>query len=76
MAIGRVGDRIYSVTSPDKPEDFQPRGLSCGFVKISRDLPAGTSLVLRDRRRSIRVELADDIRPNRTARRPIQQMLA
>jgi len=76
MAIGRVGDRIYSVTSPDKPEDFQPRGLSCGFVKISRDLPAGTPLVLRDRRRSIRVELADDIRPNRTARRPIQQMLA
>ncbi|SMC27883.1 aminomethyltransferase [Desulfacinum hydrothermale DSM 13146] len=74
MAIGRDGDRIYSITSPDKPADFQPRGLSCGFVKLSQDLPAGTPLVLKDRRRSIRVVLTDDIRPHRTARRPIQQM--
>ncbi|SHE76726.1 aminomethyltransferase [Desulfacinum infernum DSM 9756] len=76
MAIGRVGDRIYSVTSPDKPEGFQPRGLSCGFVKIRTDLPAGTPVVLKDRRRSIRVVLTDDVRPHRTARRPIRQMLA
>ncbi len=71
MAIGRVGEQIYSVASPDAPEDFTPRGLSCGFVRVARALPAGTALELKDQRRRIPVRVVDDIRPDRTARRPL-----
>lgn len=31
MGIDRVENRIYSVGSLDKPDDFKPRGLCCGF---------------------------------------------
>ncbi len=75
MGIGRVGERLYSIASPDKPEGFVPRGLSCGFVKVHPRLPAGTSLELRDGRRAITVTVTHDIRPDRTARVPIRKML-
>lgn len=68
MAIGRVNDTIYSIASPDKPADFKPRGLSCGFVRIDRAVPYGTRLMLKDARRSVPVEVVKDIRPARTAR--------
>jgi len=75
MGIGRHGDRIYSVASPDKPADFEPKGLSCGFVKVKRRLSPGDRIDIRDRRRSIRVTIVNDIRPDRTARRPITTMI-
>lgn len=75
MAIGRSGDRIYSMASPDKPAGFKPLGLSCGFVKVKSRLFAGQELELRDKRRKIKVVIVDDIRPDRTARRPIEEML-
>jgi aminomethyltransferase len=75
MGIGRHGERIYSVASPDKPADFEPKGLSCGFVKVKRRLAPGDRIDLRDRRRSIRVTIVNDIRPDRTARRPMSAML-
>jgi aminomethyltransferase len=71
MAIGRVDGRIYSVASPDAPEGFQAKGLACGFVRLARPLPAGTALELQDQRRRIPVRIVDDIRPDRTARRPL-----
>jgi aminomethyltransferase len=75
MGIGRHGERIYSVASPDKPAGFEPKGLSCGFVKVKRRLTSGDRVDLRDRRRSIRVTIVNDIRPDRTARRPMTAML-
>lgn len=75
MGIGRVGDRIYSLVSPDKPEGFKAKGLCCGFVKISTDLPAGTLVYLQDSRRKLKAMIVDDIRPDRTARRPLRDML-
>ncbi len=71
MAIGRAGDRIYSVASPDAPEGFTAKGLSCGFVRVDRALAVGTALELKDQRRRIPVWTVDDIRPDRTARRPL-----
>ncbi len=71
MAIGRAGDRICSVASPDAPEGFKAKGLSCGFVRVDRALPPGTALELKDQRRRIPVRIVDDIRPDRTARRPL-----
>ncbi len=74
MGIGWVDGRIVSVASPDKPADFKPRGLCCGFIKIDRPLAVGREVELRDKRRKIRVTIADDIRPDRTARRPMKEM--
>ena len=74
MGIGRSGDRIFSISSPDKPEDFIPQGLSCGFIKVSRALSPGDRVILRDSKRQIAVSVMRCIRPDLTARRPITEM--
>jgi aminomethyltransferase len=74
MAIGRVDGRIVSVASPDRPESFSPRGLSCGFVRVNAPLDVGQPVSLRGGRRTIQAVIVDDIRPHRSARRPIKDM--
>ncbi|MFZ0612336.1 MAG: aminomethyltransferase family protein [Desulfobacterales bacterium] len=71
MAIGRHDGRIISIASPDKPDGFAPRGLSCGFVRVNRPLAPGQIVRLKDDRRAIEVEIVADIRPDRTARQPL-----
>jgi aminomethyltransferase len=78
MAIGRVGDRIVSLATAvadGKPQDFVPKGLSCGFVKVNRRLQPGEIVSLTDGKKKIKVEIRSDVRPDRTARRPIKEML-
>ena len=75
MAIGRVEGKIYSVASPDKPDGFNPKGLSCGFIRVTKKLSGGDTVELKDGRRTIKVAIVDDIRPDRTARRAIKNML-
>lgn len=75
MAIGRHKGRIFSVASADKPAEFEPRGLCCGFVKVDRLLQPGTNVRLKDNRRSIEVEIVTDIRPARSARRKLSDFL-
>ena len=75
MGIGRCGDRIYSVASPDRPEGFNPKGLCCGFVKVRSKMNPGQEINIRDNRRTIKVTIVVNIRPDRTARRPISEML-
>jgi aminomethyltransferase len=75
MAISRQGDRIYSMATPDKPVDFHPKGLSCGFVKVAGPLEAGTVVYLEDGHRKIKVRIENDIRPDRTARCAMGKML-
>lgn len=75
MGIGRHEGRIYSVVSPDKPADCKIKGLCCGFVKVNRLLAAGDTVTLQDSRRKIEVEIVNDVRPDRTARKPIKEML-
>jgi aminomethyltransferase len=75
MAIGRINENIYSIASPDRPIEFKPKGLSCGFVKVNQTLQPGQILNLEEGRRKIRVMITDNIRPDRTARRPIQEMI-
>jgi aminomethyltransferase len=78
MAIDRVDGRIVSIATPvakGRPENFKPRGLCCGFVKITRPLAAGEEVLLTDGKRKIKVEIREDIRPDRTARRPVAEML-
>lgn len=78
MAIDRVGSKIVSLASPiesGRPEPFAPRGLCCGFVRVRERLPAGTLILLTDGKRNLKVEIRDEIRPDRTARKPMQTML-
>ena len=78
MAIGRVNESIVSIATSvenGKPEDFAPRGLCCGFVKVNRQFKPGDIVMLTDGKRKIKVEIRNDIRPDRTARRPMREML-
>lgn len=75
MAIGRVGDRIYSIASPDKPDGFKPKGLCCGFIKVNTALAVGDTVQLKDKRRMLPVTIVNDVRPHRTARKPLREMM-
>lgn len=75
MGIDWHEGRIVSLASPDRPAGFQPRGLCCGFVRVERPLATGTEVVLRDARRQLPVRIVQDIRPARTARRSLAEML-
>lgn len=75
MGIGRVDGNIISITSPDRPEGFKPKGLCCGFVKTTQKLETGQTVTLKDSRRKLTVTIVDDVRPDRTARKPFKRML-
>ncbi len=75
MAIGYERGRIYSITSLDKPEGFEPRGLSCGFIRVKSKLDVGQVVELRDKKRNIEATIVQDIRPDRTGRRPLDGFL-
>lgn len=75
MGIGLHEGRACRIGDPGAPRNFVPRGLSCGFVKVNHPLVPGDRVSLQDHRRKIEVVITKDIRPNRTARKPIQQML-
>jgi aminomethyltransferase len=75
MGIGLVGERVVSIASPDKPEGFVPKGLCCGFVKVAEPLQPGDRILIQDSRRTLEVRIVNDIRPDRTARKAIADML-
>lgn len=70
MAIDRVDGQVLSLASPHLPADFNPKGLSCGFIKVTRPLQQGQRIRLQDKRRSIEVTVTPDLRPHRSARMP------
>ncbi len=74
-AIGYVEDRLLSIASKDRPPGFDPQGLCCGFLKTYRRLNVNEEVTLKDRIRNIRVRIVDEIRPDRSARRNIKEML-
>jgi aminomethyltransferase len=75
MGIGWVDGRVVSIASPHKPDGFVPKGLCCGFVKVNIPLALNAGVHLQDSRRTIEVRIVNDIRPDRTARKPIGEML-
>ncbi|MDZ7759292.1 MAG: hypothetical protein U5L00_03435 [Desulfovermiculus sp.] len=75
VGIGWHEGRIYSVASPDAPADFRPKGLCCGFVRVSSPVKPGETLRIQDKRRTLEVTVVRDIRPDRTARKPLAVML-
>ncbi len=80
MAIGRInktGDIISIATPVEKgrPKDFKAKGLCCGFVKLNKKMAVGDIVYLTDGKRKIKVEIRQDIRPDRTARKAMKNML-
>ncbi len=75
MAIGRHEGRIYSIATPNRPEGLKIGGLSAGFIKVTEHLAPGTVVELEDPRRSIKVAIETDVRPDRTARKPLKSFL-
>ncbi len=75
MAIGWHDGRIYSIASPDLPEGFKAKGISCGFILVDRKLDVGTKLTLQEKKRQINVTVVNDVRPDRTARLKISTFL-
>jgi aminomethyltransferase len=73
MAIGRVDGKIVSVAGHP---GFQAKGLCCGFVLLDKKCSPGEQVILTDGKRKIPVEIRADVRPDRTARKPIGAMLA
>ncbi len=72
IAISRVNGKIYCIVSPDKPENFKAKGLCCGYVKVKTRLGVGDTIILQDDKRKLKVIVAEDIRPDRTARKPLK----
>lgn len=72
MAIGRVDGVIRSVS---EGAELKLKGLCCGFVLLNENRAPGETVVLTDGKRKIRVEIRKDIRPGRTARRPMAAMV-
>ena len=75
MAIGRHEGNILSIASPNLPQGFKARGISCGFIRVDRPLEVGTPLVLQEKKRKINVTVVSDVRPHRTARRKLTDFL-
>ncbi len=75
MAIDRHEGKVYSVASEDRPEEMKFRGLCCGFVRTSCRLSPGQVVFLQAGKRKLKVEIIEDVRPGRTARKAIAKML-
>ncbi len=75
IAIGWINKRIFSTASPDLPRHAELKGLSCGFIMVAEKLEYGTRLFLQEGRRIINIRTVRDIRPHRTARKPIRNFL-
>ena len=74
VAIDRYQETIFSIASPNAPKGFQPKGLSCGFIKVNTPLAYGSIIEIKNGRRILKAEIVQDIRPDRTARKPMVQM--
>ncbi|MCF8044521.1 MAG: aminomethyltransferase family protein [Desulfarculaceae bacterium] len=75
MGICWYDGGIYSIASPDLPEDAKIKGISCGFVMVDRKLEYGDRLTLKENKRKIEVTVVRDVRPDRTARKAIKNFI-
>ena len=75
MGISRQNDNIISINSKNLPEDFKIKGLSCGFVMVSKKFESNTRLTLKEGKRAIKITIVKDIRPDRTARKKLENFI-
>jgi len=75
MGITWHKDHIVSLGSENLPRDLKIKGISCGFVMVSKKLEPGVVLILKEGKRQIRATVVTDIRPDRTARKKITNFI-
>jgi glycine cleavage system T protein (aminomethyltransferase) len=75
MGISRYKGNIVSICSKDIPRDLKIKGLGCGFLMVSKKLAPGTILTLKEGKRTIKATIVTDIRPDRTARKKIDNFI-
>ena len=75
MGITWYEGKIISINSGNLPSDIKIKGLSCGFVMVSKRLDPGVTLTLTEGKRTITATIVTDIRPDRTARKKINNFL-
>ncbi|OQY50874.1 MAG: glycine cleavage system protein T [Desulfobacteraceae bacterium 4572_89] len=75
MGIGIQDQKIISINTPDLPRDLKIKGISCGFIMVSKQLDFGDKLTLKEGKRTITVTIVPDIRPDRTARKKLDNFI-
>jgi len=75
MGIDFLDGKIVSINTPDLPENLKIKGVSCGFVMVSKQIDPGVKLTLKEGKRSIKVTIVTDIRPDRTARKKLDNFI-
>ncbi|MBC8440279.1 MAG: aminomethyl transferase family protein [Deltaproteobacteria bacterium] len=75
MGISWLNGEIVSISSKNLPQDLKIKGISCGFVMVSKKLAPGTILTLKEGKRNITATIVTDIRPDRTARKKIDNFI-
>ena len=75
MGISWYKGNIVSLNSNNLPRDLKIKGISCGFVIVSTKLEPGMTLTLKEGKRSINATIVTDIRPDRTARKKLDNFI-
>ncbi|WP_300458259.1 aminomethyltransferase family protein [Desulfobacula sp.] len=75
MGITWHNNKIVSINSANRPPDLKIKGISCGFVKVSRPLDPGMKLTFKEGKRTITATIVTDIRPDRTARKKLDNFI-
>lgn len=75
MGITWHEDKIVSICSDDLPSGLKIKGISCGFIMVLKQLEPGVKLTLKEGKRAINVTIVTDIRPDRTARKKLENFI-
>ena len=75
MGITWHKGQIVSICSQHLDQNIKIKGISCGFVMVSDKLDPGTTLTLKEGKRTITATIVTDIRPDRTARKKLNNFI-
>lgn len=75
MGITWHNGNIVSIGSGNLPPDLKIKGISCGFVMVLKKMAPGSTLTLKEGKRTITATLVTDIRPDRTARKKMEHFI-
>ncbi len=75
MGLDRIDGQLVSIASPGLAPDTVIKGISCGFVMVSKPLAPGTGITMSQGKRKIEATIVTDIRPDRTARKKLDNFI-
>ncbi|MBW2653712.1 MAG: aminomethyltransferase family protein [Deltaproteobacteria bacterium] len=75
MGITWHDGKIVCICSDNLPQGIKIKGISCGFVMVSKKMTPGMTLTLKEGKRTITATIMTDIRPDRTARKKLDNFI-